>query len=133
MPLILSKPKAKLLRTGDIMLEIKRGEIYWINWHPARGSEQTGRRPALVIQNDTGNLVSSTVIVAACTTSNGKHYPFLVPILKAESGLPKDTIINLSQILTIDKTRLDGKCGELNRAKMYQVDIAIKKSLDLIG
>jgi len=69
------KPKAKLLRTGDIMLEIKRGEIYWINWHlPGAASKQDA--PALVIQNDTGNLVSSTVIVAACTTSNGKHYPF---------------------------------------------------------
>jgi Growth inhibitor len=113
------------------MAEVKRGEIYWINWHPARGSEQSGRRPALVIQNDTGNSLSPTIIVAACTTAVGKFYPFLVPISMKESGLPKDTIINLSHIMTIDKDRLEGKCGELTKEKMLNVDKAIKVSLGL--
>ncbi|MGP8081207.1 MAG: type II toxin-antitoxin system PemK/MazF family toxin [Dehalococcoidales bacterium] len=113
------------------MNEVKRGEIYWINWHPARGSEQSGRRPALVIQNDNGNRTSPTVIVAACTTTAGKYYPFLVPVSAEESGLPKDTIINLAHIMTIDKNRLEDKCGELNQEKMDKVDIAIKMSLGL--
>jgi mRNA interferase MazF len=113
------------------MKEVKRGDIFWVNWNPSRGSEQSGRRPALVIQNDTGNRTSPTVIVAACTTSLGKFYPFLIPITADESGLPKDSVINLSHIMTIDKNRLEDKCGRLNREKMDKVDMAIKMSLGI--
>src|SRR4030042_82644 len=100
--------------------EIKRGEIYWVNWNPARGSEQSGLRPALVIQNDTGNLYSPTTIVAALTTAINKPYPFTVKVTAKESGLPKDSTINLAVIMTIDKTRLYDKCGELSEAKIAE-------------
>ena len=111
--------------------DIKRGEIYWIDWSPGRGSEQSGLRPALVIQNNTGNRYSPTTIVAALTTAIEKPYPFLVKVTKKESGLPKDSIINLAVIMTIDKTRLTDKCGELSEAKMAEVNKAIKASLEL--
>jgi mRNA interferase MazF len=114
-----------------MMKEIKRGDIFWVNWNPSRGSEQSGRRPALVIQNDTGNRTSPTVIVAACTTSLGKSYPFLISITADESGLPKDSVINVSHIMTIDKNRLEDKCGRLNREKMDKVDMALKMSLGI--
>lgn len=110
---------------------IKRGEIYWANWSPARGSEQGGRRPSLIIQNDAGNRSSPTTIIAAVTTSLGKSYPFLVPVSLNESGLSKDSVINLSQIITVDKVRLEGKCGKLDTRKMVEVDTAIKVSLGL--
>jgi len=67
-------------------MEVKRGEIYWVDWSPGRGSEQLGLRPALVIQNDTGNKFSPTTIVAALTTTMEKSYPFLVKCAAAESG-----------------------------------------------
>ena len=111
--------------------EIKRGEIYWVNWNPARGSEQSGLRPALVIQNDTGNLYSPTTIVAALTTAINKPYPFTVKVTAKESGLPKDSTVNLAVIMTIDKTRLAEKCGELSEAKMGEVNEAIKVSLGM--
>jgi len=111
--------------------DIKRGEIYWVDWSPGRGSEQSGLRPALVIQNDVGNKFSPTTIVAALTTAVEKPYPFLVKVSAKESGLPKDSTINLAVILTIDKTRLRNKCGELSEAKMLEVDKAIKVSLGL--
>lgn len=110
---------------------IRRGEIYWVNWNPGRGSEQSGFRPALVIQNDIGNSFSPTTIVAALTTAFDKSYPFLVRITVEESGLPKDSTINLSTIMTIDKTRLTDKCGELDEARMSEVNRAIKASLGL--
>jgi len=113
------------------MKEVKRGEIYWVDWYPGRGSEQTGRRPALVIQNDVGNRLSPTVIVAACTTAESKLFPFIVKIPKTESGLLKDCSVNLSTIMTVDKARLGGKCGQLNHDKMAEVDRAIKVSLGL--
>ena len=110
---------------------IKRGQLYWVDWSPGRGSEQSGLRPALVIQNDIGNQYSPTTIVAAITTAFVKPYPFVVAITASESGLPGDSSINLSAIMTIDKTRLRDKCGELSQAKMAEVNVAIKKSLGL--
>lgn len=111
--------------------DIRRGEIYWIDWSPGRGSEQGGLRPALVIQNDIGNRFSPTTIVAALTTAIEKPYPFLARVTAAESGLPKDDTINLAVILTVDKARLSRKCGKLSESRMAEVNEAIRASLGL--
>lgn len=111
--------------------EIRRGEIYWIDWNPARGSEQSGLRPAVVIQNDIGNQFSPTTIVAALTTAVERSYPFLVKISTQESGLAKDSTVNLAAIMTVDRTRLRNKAGQLGQEKMAEVDEAIKASLGL--
>jgi len=109
--------------------EIKRGEIYRVDWNPSRGSEQSGLRPALIIQNDVGNKYSPTTIVAALTTAMEKPYPFTVKVTAKESGLPKDSTVNLAVIMTVDKTRLTEKCGELSETKMAEVNEAIKASV----
>jgi mRNA interferase MazF len=109
--------------------EIKRGEIYWVDWSPGRGSEQSGLRPALIIQNDIGNKHSPTTIVAACSTAEVKDYPFIVRATKDESESTRDFHVNLSAILTIDKSYLRDKCGRLNDDKMAEIDEAIKHSL----
>ena len=111
--------------------DIKRGEIYWVDWNPGRGSEQSGLRPALVIQNDIGNRYSPTTIVAALTTASEKAYPFLVKVTAKESGLSKDSTVNLAVIMTVDRTRLMDRCGELGEAKVAEVNEAIKASLGL--
>jgi len=111
--------------------EIRRGEIYWVDWSPGRGSEQKGIRPAVIIQNDVGNELSPNTIVAACSTAQKKPYPFIIFITKQESGLPKDCSIDLATIMTIDKTRLQDKAGELTKQKMDELDQAIKLSLGL--
>jgi len=111
--------------------EIKRGERYWVDWRPSRGSEQSGVSPALIIQNDTGNRCSPTTIVASVSTASEKSYPFLVRFTAAESGLRRDSMVNLSSILTIDQTCLGDKCGELNEIKMAEVNQAIRVSLAL--
>jgi len=108
-----------------------RGEIYLVNWNPGRGSEQSGQRPALVIQNDTGNKFSPTTIVAACSTAGIKPYPFIVRILAKESGLVKDGYVNLSQVMTVDNGRLETRMGALTERKMDEVDEAIHNSLGL--
>lgn len=111
--------------------EVKRGEIYWVDWSSGRGSEQSGVRPALIIQNDTGNRHSPTTIVASLSTAPERPYPFLVRFTAAESGLERDGAVNLSSILTIDQTCLGDKCGELSLTKMAEVNEAIKTSLAL--
>ena len=111
--------------------EIQRGEIYWVDWSPGKGSEQSGLRPALIIQNDTGNRSSPTTIVASISTAPERPYPFIVRFTIAESGLKQDSAVNLSAILTIDQTCLGDKCGELSKEKMAEIDEAIRRSLAL--
>ena len=111
--------------------EVKRGEIYWVNWNPHRGSEQGGTRPALIIQNDIGNRCSPTTIVAACSTTDVKMFPFIVFLEGSEGGLPQECHVNLSAILTVDKSCLGDKIGELGDNKMAEVDEAIKHSLSI--
>lgn len=101
-----------------------------VDFNPARGSEQAGYRPALIIQNDVGNRYSPTTIIATITASD-KKFPFTVHIQASDSGLEKDSLVNLSQILTIDKERLMRKIGELNNSYISKIDEAIKISLGL--
>jgi len=108
----------------------KRGEIWSVNWNPARGSEQAGKRPALIIQNDVGNEKSPTTIVAAIS-STVKLFPMNVKIQPHESGLKLPSIVKTSQILTISKDRLEKRLGQLDKLKIQVVNAAIKLSLDL--
>ena len=88
-------------------LQIKRGEVYYADLDPVIGSETGKTRPILVIQNDIGNRYSPTTIVSVITEYSDKKasYPICVTIKKTK-GLKKDSIVNLSQIRTIDKKRL---------------------------
>lgn len=111
---------------------MKRGDIYWVDLKGGEGSEQQGRRPVLVIQNDTGNQYSSNTIVAPFTTSiPEKLYPFQVECSPSESGLGEPCLVDLGAIVTTSKTRLADKCGRLSSKKMLEVDKAIKVSLGL--
>jgi len=112
-------------------VECKRGEIYLVNWNPGRGSEQTGIRPAVIIQNDIGNKYSPTTIVATVSTAITKPYPFIVNITAKETGLNENSSVNLAQIMTIDKNRLHKKIGEIPPAKLLQINNAIVNSLGL--
>ncbi len=107
-----------------------RGEIWIVNWNPSRGSEQAGRRPALIIQNNIGNDKSSTTIVTAISTSV-KEYPMNVVLNPPEGGLNQRSIVMTSQILTVSKGRLEKKVGLLSPAIMAEVNTAIKLSLEL--
>ncbi len=111
---------------------IKRGDIFWIDLDPAKGSEQAGRRPVLIIQNDIGNEFSPTVIAAPLTTKHFiKEYPSNVLIPKGTAGLKSESTILLSQIRVLDKSRIGQRIGHLPVMCMLKVDIAIKNSLAL--
>ena len=110
----------------------RRGEVWLINWNPARGSEQAGIRPALIIQNDIGNEKSPTTIVAAIS-SVIKLYPMNVKIDPPEGGLSRPSIVKTSQILTVSKERLQKKLGRIGKEKIEEVNRAIMLSLDLFG
>ncbi len=108
----------------------KRGEVWLVNWNPARGGEQAGKRPALVIQNDIGNEKASTTIVAAIS-STVRLYPMNVEIKPPEGGIKHQSIVKTTQILTVSKERLEKRLGQLSEKKMGDVDTALKLSLSL--
>jgi len=115
------------------MPDMKRGDIYWLDLKGGEGSEQQGRRPVLVIQNNTGNQYSPNTIVAPFTTSiPEKVYPFQVKCSPSDSGLGEPCLVDLGAIVTTSKTRLCDKCGRLSSKKMLEVDEAIKVSLGLL-
>jgi len=107
-----------------------RGEVWLVNWDPARGSEQAGERPALVIQNDIGNEHASTIIVAAISATI-RLYPMNVLIEPPEGGLSKPSIVKTGQILTVSKERLKKKLGKISQGKMLEVNRALQLSLAL--
>ncbi len=114
-------------------LGIKRGDVFFANLSPVKGSEQGGIRPVLIIQNDVGNRFSPTVIVAAITAKISKgQIPTHVEICSKEHGLERDSVILLEQIRTIDKSRLTDRITRLNRETMEKVNHALMISVGVI-
>jgi len=115
-------------------VNVKRGDIYYADLSPVIGSEQGGVRPVLVIQNDVGNKYSPTIIVAAITSQiNKARLPTHIEINAQDYGLPKDSVVLLEQIRTIDKKRLRDKIGKFNEDIMVEVDDALKVSIGIIN
>lgn len=113
-------------------LIIKRGDIYYADLRPVIGSEQGGVRPVLIVQNDTGNKHSPTVICAAITSKMNKaKLPTHVAINADEYGVVKDSVILLEQVRTIDKSRLKERVCHLDRDIMEKIDKALLVSLSL--
>lgn len=112
------------------MENVKRGEIYYADLSPVVGSEQGGVRPVLIIQNDIGNKYSPTIIACAVTSQLTKaKLPTHIEIKQDSFGLPRDSVILLEQIRTLDKRRLKEKIGALDDGTMQMVDRAILISL----
>ncbi len=113
--------------------KIRRGDIFSIDFEPVRGSEQGKLRPALVIQNDIGNLHSPTIIVAPITSGDDAKFRVNVAIKTPEGGLTNNSIILLNQIRTVDRSRFGRYWGHITPKTMQKVDEAIKISLGLIS
>lgn len=114
---------------------LRRGQIWWVNWEPHRGSEQAGRRPALVIQSNVANEVDAygLAIVAAMTTSDQDRESVLHVAVEPSTanGLSKAGFVKCEQVMTIHKSRLDGFIGMLEPRYQKQVDNGLKLILDL--
>lgn len=112
----------------------RRGEIYFADLSPVVGSEQGGTRPVLIIQNDVGNKYSPTVIVSAITSQLGKaKLPTHIELPADDSKLPKNSVVLLEQIRTLDKRRLKEKVTTLDAHKMREVNRALLISLGFVS
>ena len=112
--------------------QFRRGDIWTVDLEPVVGSEQGKARPALIIQNDIGNLYSPVLIIAAITSGENARYDVQVEIKAPEGGLHHDSIVLLNQIRTIDKRRVGRYWGRLSTQTMQRIDDAIKISLGLV-
>ena len=112
--------------------KICRGDMFFANLSPVKGSEQGGIRPVLIIQNNMGNRYSPTVIVAAMSGKVAEkaklptHY-----MVRAYAGLKEESLVLLEQLRTIDKRRLQKYIGRLNQGDMEEVNRCLAISLAL--
>ena len=112
---------------------VKRGDMFYADLSPVIGSEQGGIRPVLIIQNDTGNKYSPTVIAAAITSQTSKNkLPTHIDIDSKTYGLKSDSVVLTEQIRTIDKSRLKDKIGHIDDVSvMNKINNAIGVSFGL--
>lgn len=111
---------------------VSRGELYYADLSPVIGSEQGGLRPVLIIQNNIGNKYSPTVIIAAITSQISKaKLPTHIELDKNRYNLPKDSVVLLEQLRTLDKMRLKDRIGSLDDSAMKKIDVAIMISLGI--
>ena len=107
---------------------IRKGTIYWVDFSPGKGSEPIGRRPGLVIQNDILNdsKLNTVIMLAITTTLKFGDLPGNVVIRKDEANLPKKSVINVTQIKSVDKASIREKIGTLSRKRMEEVHTGLR-------
>ncbi len=112
---------------------IRRGSIWWVNLGPPRGSNPAKRRPVLVIQSHPFNASRLNTAVAAVITSNTglAAMPGNVFVPAASCGLPKDSVINVTALVTLDKADLRSEAGQLPASLMNDVDRGLRRVLGL--
>ena len=109
-----------------------RGQVWYCDLSPVKGSEQGGVRPVVIIQNNMGNKYAPTVIGAIITSRHTKaKLPTHIWVNKGEGGLHCESMVECEQIKTLDKTRLLQYMGILNEKTMEKIDKALKISLGL--
>lgn len=114
---------------------MRRGEVYWADLVPRSGSEETGRRPVIVVSHDGFNQTPSwrsiIVIPISTSSSQGKRGLTVVEIPGGAAGLPKTGFAVCHQVTTLDRAKLTKRIGTLSPAVVREVEEALKAALDL--
>ena len=102
---------------------IRQGEVYWLHFGAVQNSAPAGRRPALVVQHDRFNrsTISTTVVVAVTSNLRLGAMPGNVRLRRGEAGLSRPSVVNVSQIRTVDRTRLGERVGVVGVSRMRDV------------
>ncbi len=105
---------------------IAQGEVYWLSFE-GRGSEPRGRRPAVVVQHDRYNRSAISTTVVAAVTSNLRlvAMPGNVRLRKGEGGIPRASVVNVTQVLTVDKERLVERIGKLGGGRVQEIQAGL--------
>jgi mRNA interferase MazF len=117
--------------TGGLV--IQRGEIWWADLAEPRGSEPGFRRPVVVIQSDAFNRSRIGTVVIAAITSNLElaDAPGNVRLLRRDSKLPRESVVNVSRLLTLDRRFLSERVGRLPASAVAQIEAGLRLVLSL--
>lgn len=112
---------------------ISRAEIYWADLGAPTGSRPAKRRPVLVVQSDPYNASRLATVLATVITSNTAlaSLPGNVFLPATATGLPRDSVVNVTAIVTLNKTDLTDRVGNLPPSLMHEVDRGLRRVLDL--
>lgn len=108
------------------MPRVKRGEIWWADLNPTKGSEQRGHRPVLVISNDQLHRIPLGLLWILPLTTSEYGVPNHIEVAPPEAGIPKRSFVMCEQIRTITEGRLDDRIGELERGTLSEVDKKVR-------
>lgn len=110
---------------------VSRGEIRWVDLGEPTGSAPAGRRPVLVVQSDHFNrsAIATVIVVALTSQTRAAQLPGNVFVPAAASGLPKDSVANVSQVITLDRGALGDVAGELPSYLEREVDAGLRQVL----
>lgn len=114
---------------------IHQGEVYWVSFLRARGSEPWGRRPALILQHDRFNQSRLNTVVVVAITSNLRYaaLPGNVRLRRGEGSLPKPCVVNVTQVQTVDRAYLQEKIGTLPSRLLRRVWEGVRLVLEVNG
>ena len=112
---------------------IRRGEVCWVDFGEPRGSAPANRRPAVIVQSDRYNASRISTVVVLPITSNTAlaRHPGNVFVPASASGLPKDSVVNVSQPMTVDRVDVDDTGVDLPDSLMDVVDAGLRRVMDL--
>jgi mRNA interferase MazF len=109
-------------------VSIKQGDVYWIDLDEPKGSEPGFRRPYVVVQNNIFNKSRINTVIVCSLTSNVKRagMPGNVLLKKGEANLQKESVVNVTQVSTVDRLELDEKVGTLSSTRVHQILAGLK-------
>jgi mRNA interferase MazF len=114
---------------------VTRGDLYWAELAPRSGSEQSGRRPVIVVSHDAFNQTAGwrSIIVVPISTSSaqGKRGPTVVEIPAGDGGLPRTSFAVCHQVTTLDRAKLTKRIGGLPSDVLAEVETGLKAAMDL--
>lgn len=112
---------------------MQRGEIWWANLPAPRGSEPGYRRPVVILQHDDFNRSRIATVIGVTLTSNLhlQNAPGNVLLRAGDTGLPKDSVANVSQVATLDKSTLTERIGSLPSTRLRQIENGVRLILGL--
>ncbi len=112
---------------------MERGEIWWAKLPDPTASEPGFRRPVVVVQSNAFNRSKIRAVIAVVLTSNLRlaEAPGNILVPASDSGLPKDSVANVSQVMTVDRTFLTERCGRLPAHMMRSIDEGLRLVLSL--
>lgn len=114
---------------------MKRGDVYWADLAPRSGSEQTGRRPVIILSHDAFNQTAGwrSIIVIPVSTSakQARRGPTVVPLVTGTAGLPSECCAICHQITTLDRAKLTDRIGRLPQVLLISIENALLAAVDI--